>query len=103
MTNAYCESDMHSAWRGHSLLMFVDLSMRCYRCLFIVHANEREVINYHLTRVDEGGRECIQLVKGPLAHARPYIPQIDAICVGHKIISLSRSNHLTMFDMNSEK
>lgn len=59
--------------------MFVDLSMRCYRCLFIVHANEREVINYHLTRVDEGGRECIQLVEGPLAHARPYIPQIDAI------------------------
>jgi hypothetical protein len=38
--------------------MFVDLSVtHRHQCLFIVHANEREVINYRLTRVDEGGRE----------------------------------------------
>lgn len=44
--------------------MFADLSMRSHHCLFTVHANKREVINYRLTRVDEDGRERVQLVEG---------------------------------------
>lgn len=39
------------------------LSVHNYRCLFTVHANKREVINYRLTCVDEDGRERVQLVE----------------------------------------
>lgn len=46
-----------------ALSIFADLSTHRHRCLFIIHVNEREVINYRL-RVDEGGRERVQLVEG---------------------------------------
>lgn len=69
--------------------MFVDLSMRRHRCLFTVHANEREVINYRLTHIDEvGGRERVQLVEGR-SRSLALIPRKSTrfpTYVGRKII-----------------
>jgi len=76
------------------------LSTRRHSCLFIVRANESEVINYRLTRVDEGGRES-PISRRAFGHARPCTLRIDSIsgiCLSQNSAARYTSFAVSLFD-----